>query len=1709
MTYNEENARIMRCYMLKNHIILQTNQGWYLQRLYVDNFHNRMLVKSFYDNSAASRARLHYEFSHFSTSNNPWLLKPLAVETVEQRYGLIYENFDGVPFSQFQKQHLTFVQFLELALELCNLCIYLHQDQILFLSLHPHHILIHPESLKIKVISSDASMKYSASETLNTTPSYQSIQPLYYYAPEQTGRLTTKVDYRTDLYSLGLLFYELLSNTPLFEGQNAVDVVYDILTKKPSISPKARTHAPAVIWSIIEKLLEKNPEQRYKSALGLKEDLLFIKQSFLSGETLENFMLGEKDVALSPTLASNWYGRELEKEQLLSSFHHILHAEKSHIILQGDVGVGKTQIVHDLKGAIAAAKGYFVETKYMQLPLENNATQIIAPLRDLLKQIYMEGEASVSRLKLSLEKIELYMSLELMDFLPELKWFYNIANISPLFYEDTKQLQAYLFSSMQKIYRAVTLQKKPIVLFIDDAQWADQHSLEAILNIYEQIREGYFMLIMAWRSTSEYPIPLEVRPTKFITIHNMSIDDITQWLDHSLPMAENTRNSMTSYLYHMTNGNPLFIKEVFQLLMQESAIELDVETKQWVFHQEHFQHTALNSELLTFLTNKIMQLPPKTLELLQLCACLGNSFSYYLIRRLAKIPTEELASNLDILLAKGFIVSHNANLKWEQQLTSDDDATAQTLTFQFMHSRVQQAAYSTLSSSEQQRWHCLIGRLYALLIKQNYNLSQVQEAVKHFNHCPHILNEEERQLLIKWNYDIGIQTKQIGLYKNALYFLNNSRSLLADDCWRTMAEDSLNIFIQLGECHCLLGQYEIANTLLSEALLHCQTTVQELAIYNLKTLLYIESDDPYMSVEAGLTGLAIVNKALPKNPSKLHVAKELIKLHLILQTKTSDDLLKEALPNQQEQDYVIQILIHLVASTVRYNSNLTALTLIRTFRLQLKNGFGPKGALTLANYGMLLSAGLGDMKGAMKYGQLSVEMANKQDSLYVKGHVYYVYGLFISHWADNYETSLHYMNKAQQYCREIGLHVIFTTASCFIVVVELMRGTAIHLLEKEIVYQQQEFSQEATALTRDFLHEMALWVKVLKNSEQHIEWAFSFEIKDQPIINFMHYVIRLQMSYLLQNEQQATQLLALLKTIEKDIFDLPITANYYFYRTLWHFDLQEKTNARKEIDKGLRKFKKWHKIAPQRYSHFYYTLLAESNLANNKKNRVAFYYDRAIQLAKMHGFIQDYGIICERAARFYMAQKNEESAIYYGKEAIQAMRQWGAETVAQRWETVYMTPSFAPQEYSEYYANNFELMTFLETAQSFAQHIQMEELLENVLFAILKHANASVGYFIYKTQEEFIVLAKAEAEQRLFSTYEQQMLEYFSANMQSIVRYAVQSETHYIIQNTALPDVLLRTSTEAKSILCLPIHHKNNIVALLYLENTLTPYSFNASHIDILKILSTQIAISIENAKVYEQLEQHVLARTQEVEQANIHLQQMNEQLAKNEQDRKKLFHSISHELRSPITSSLGYIDLILDGVISSEEDKEKYLIRGRERLLSLNTLIEDLFDLANLESGRVEYEMASITAYQLFEQFEDRFEHEIKERGLHYERQFFGVEDVSLLVDMARIQQVFDNILLNAMKYTADGFISVTMETTAQAFICKISDSGIGIPASDLPFIFESYYKASNVHIKNSHGIGLSICQHIIHHHGGEIFVTSKEQHGSTFSFHLPLLHK
>ncbi|KEQ23933.1 sensor histidine kinase [Paenibacillus tyrfis] len=262
-------------------------------------------------------------------------------------------------------------------------------------------------------------------------------------------------------------------------------------------------------------------------------------------------------------------------------------------------------------------------------------------------------------------------------------------------------------------------------------------------------------------------------------------------------------------------------------------------------------------------------------------------------------------------------------------------------------------------------------------------------------------------------------------------------------------------------------------------------------------------------------------------------------------------------------------------------------------------------------------------------------------------------------------------------------------------------------------------------------------------------------------------------------------------------------------------------------------------------------------------------------------------------------------------------------------------------------------------------------------------------------------------------------------------------------------------------------------------------------------------------------LHDKIKERTADLEEANLELRRKNDELSRMEKSRSRLLSNISHDLGTPLTTIQCYLEAVLDGIVDTEEQKERYLRLIHSKVVSMDRLIEDLFQLSQLEARQVTFKKQLMRTDRLIELLFSRYELDTRNAGIHYmltlraegddqAREFSAVE-----VDLERLHQVFSNLIFNAIKFTPEGgSIQVEMIDDGEQLLCRVSDTGGGINEQDLPYVFDRFYTSgrSRNSAAGGKGLGLSISREIIEYHGGRIWVDRTEPgRGTVFCFTIP----
>ncbi|OAS88584.1 ATP-binding sensor histidine kinase [Metabacillus litoralis] len=1663
-------------------------------------------------------ASIQYEYDLVQSIEIEEILRPISLETDGRQPYVVYEYFPCETLNTYlkKKEKLKVDEFLRMTIKLATALVNLNRHQLVHKNINPSTILLNHTSNELKLTGLQYTQKNRISNNQIPIDKEMDIE-LAYISPEQTGRINRNVDFQSDLYTLGVVFYEMLTGQTPFVVESPFDWIHAHLTKQPPPLIDLNEDVPEILTNIIMKLLSKSPIDRYKSSYGLREDLITCLQHYENGQ-LTSFAIGKKDTFMHIETNNRLFGREEEVNKLISICNRTLeNGETQLMLISGESGTGKTAIVDEVLQELNKKQTFLIRGKFDLLLKQSPYSAILDAFKMLFKQILTEDETNINKWgRLIEDEIGSNLTI-LLSVLPELKWLVNKENEEiELTAVDMSSHFYYLF---QKLVRVFTQKNHSLILFLDDLQWADSASLELIEYLISNQDTHYFLMIGAYREneiTSEHLLYQTIshlkdeRKVQTITLDALSYDIVSDWIQSYLSEQKEDVRVLSTTIYRITQGNPFFIKQLLLSFYENNILFFNEKSGNWSIDETKLSQASIQDNVVFYLINRLKKLPETTLRLIQIAACIGNQFDLHTVYKIAKQDQLSTSRIIDTAIDMGLLLPAHENV--DKRESKQDISDVSTSNYRFIHDRVQQAIYSTMSNKETSTNHLAIGRE---LIQDEMTESQLVNVVYHLNLARHLLPEKETIMLAKMNVNAGEFAKNTAAYQAALIYYKVAYELLGED-WKNHYDFTFNLLKGLGEAQYLNSKFDQSEHTFNTLLKHAKTKVEKLSIYNLKITLYTHVHRVEEAVEAGLAGLQLMNQKFPFKPNKLHIVKELLFVKIAFALKQPKDLLKLPEMESEENRLILRTLIQLNAPTYHVDQNLSTIFMLKAMRMTIKFGLTEFSPLVFNNYALILSAGFHDFKQSYEFGKLALLYAEENGNIGIKGRVSFVFASFVNHWKNHIKDNIKYLEQSQKYCLQAGNIHLAGANSSFLVISHFIKGTLLEEL-KNIIQLQKTFIEDIKyPISAGFMAEMQEWLDYL-TSDKRIEWQFT-KIIDDDSAKIIHYTMRLHMAYLFNKDKFANQVLKELAPLVNSRLTLVIAPEFYFFEALWLLKfirlgkttILSKRESLKKIKRNIRKLKKYAKLSPENYESKKMLVMAELAAITNNKQTAEAYFDIAIQSSEENQFLQMVALCNEAAGRFYAEQKKNKIAGLYFTEAYNSYLKWGGTKKAQHLSDKYRTYMLDNVEVKKTFyegrAENYDLNAVYKAAQIISSEMKIEQLLEKVIHITMENAGATKGTILFKQGEELIVVAhenyRLEESVHRDNNFSPNIVQYVNrtgniVQLDDASNIGIFQEDEYVLK------------TKAKSIICIPIFYYQKLKGILYLENEKVTNVFSKERISFLTLLSTQAAISIENAQLYKNLEDKVKERTADLQQVNQTLEEANKYLAQSEEIRRELLSNISHDLRAPIASIQGYMEAILDGLANTEAKRDEYIRNSISRIKGLNVLINDLFDLTQLESGNLSFNFDYVPADKLLENIKSKFLYEVTRKNLYLQLELN--EDMELFplieIDVERIGQVFANLITNAVKHTNSGGIHLKLEIVEQNVIISCRDTGLGIAYEDLPYIFERNFTKANHPSRKGHGLGLAICKEIIKHHNGEIWAESEIGKGTTIYIQLPVV--
>ncbi len=964
--------------------------------------------------------------------NVPGIVRSLSLEPYKNGYALIMEDGGNISLTKYtQEQPLTLQQVLEIALAMAEILSHLHANRVIHKDIKPANIIIHPETQQIKLIDfSIASLLPKETQELQSPNILEGT--LAYLAPEQTGRMNRGIDYRADFYSLGVTLYELLTGQLPFLANDPLEVVYSHIAKNPIPPHELNQNIPLVVSNIILKLMGKNAEDRYQSTLGLKYDLDRCWQQLESTGQIVNFGLGDRDLCDRFTIPEKLYGREKEVQALLNAFERVSNGNTELILVAGFSGIGKTAVVNEVHKPITRQKGYFIKGKFDQFNRNIPLSALVQAFRDLIGQLLSESDVQLQTWKTKILNALGENGQVIIDVIPELERIIGPQPAVPELSGDAAQNRFYLL--FKKFIQIFTTPEHPLVMFVDDLQWADLASLSLLKLLIMEACSGYLLLLGAYRDNEVFPAhPLMLTVSEIsktgakvttITLDPLTKINVNQLVADTLICTDEISLPLTELVYQKTKGNPFFTTQFLKVLHENHCLKFQPELGYWQCNMTMVRSLAVTDDVVEFMALQLEKLLPETQKTLKLAACIGNQFDLNTLAIICEESPVNTSTYLWKALQDGLILPINENYKFfqSQELDYDEQTGEVKVNYKFLHDRVQQAAYFLIPENERQITHLTIGKLLLKNTSAEWQESKIFEIINQLNIGSGLLvDDQEKEEIAQLNLIAGKKAIQSNAYAAAIEYLSTGIKLLAANSWTTQYELTLSLYESLALATYLNGDFEQTETVTKIGLQHTKTALDQVNIYDVWLQTLIAQQKLEESIRTALDFLKNFNVNLPENPSNIDLeqAFEKMKSNLAKAGLTVNKLLD--LPkNQNPNSLAISLIFSKIVSSLFFtNINLLSLTSLYQIELAIVDGNGLVMPFVYACCGFVC-LGFNDFESSFAFGQLAIDLLKKLEVKEIRGRLLEVVNGHIRPWDSHLDDTLNNFLEGYQSSLEVG-----------------------------------------------------------------------------------------------------------------------------------------------------------------------------------------------------------------------------------------------------------------------------------------------------------------------------------------------------------------------------------------------------------------------------------------------------------------------------------------------------------------------------------------------------------------------------------------------------------------------------------------------------------------------------------------------------------------
>ncbi|MBN2040199.1 MAG: PAS domain S-box protein [Spirochaetes bacterium] len=1389
-------------------------------------------------------------------------------------------------------------EFLHVAIRFANTLLEIHAAGIIHKNINPYSLFYDRGTgiIRIAGFANASMMDEEYSEAVITGKLKYFPE---YISPEQTGRINRVTDSRSDLYSLGASFYFFLTGTPPFESDDLLTLVHAQIARSPKPLNVKNSDVPECLSGIIMKLLEKNAEDRYQSAYGLKTDLERCRQ-FLSysdeDKKFYKFIPGQDDFSGKLRIPQKLYGIESKFRILSESFNKAARGGCELVLLTGATGTGKSAFAVELRESVIKKYGYFIRGNFEQSRQDIPYTGFFQAFRQLVELILIEHENILSLWRTKIISVLGENGLVLKNIIPDIEKI--IGKQMPVSELEGQRGQTRFKLAFRNFIRVISSVRPPLVIFIDDLQWADAASLDLLKTLMEGEQINQLLIIAACREDNPEEvfackntfneIRAEGKSVREISLENLQIENIEKLIQETLSFKADNVSELSEVLFEKTSGNPFMLHQLLENIFESGLLYFDYKSKVWKWDKNQISKNNFTNNV-ELLSRKIKKYSGEKIKLLELAACIGNEFDLGILSKIGNLNTEEVLEMLSQSVDDAVIIAKDDNFMFPE--------TVEQARFRFQHDRVLEAVYKQIQPERRRSIHLKI----ANLLMDQYNRQSAQEdeqllfdIVRHYNLSDSAVKGTEKGAQIaELNIEASNAAAKAGAFSSSRTYLENALNLMPDNAWNSHYDSMLRIHSQMAYLLSLGENYgqlkKIVQTIEQNAVSVEDTAVAKHA--NLRAAL--SRRDYSHAVDIGLDLLKSLGITIKRNPSygeSIEYLRDTANWFTHDRIKTLYTLPEASL----SMSWIYETSYAMIRALYSIDLALAFQLISQISRLCFEKGLAPKAPLLLVIFAMSVSSTLHDIPKAKLITDAGLQLlAAKYSSCKLTHKISITTGAFLLHQYEHLKNTLPVLLEGYKSSLNTGMSENAAHCAWWYSSHRLYLGEPLGEVEKdsrnavEISRKLDIKAAENCSLT---VYQAALnlqgksevpWILKGENYNEDDMLRTAFEEKDHSeVIKILIYKAWLRFMF------RQPESVEMFREAEEHLLyctGMYLMPFFYFYDTLANTTASAQNDAEEldriidRVDRNMKEFDFWATNAPMNHQHKKYLMKAEKARIEGRFGDAALFYERAIEGSRENFFLNEEALSYELAAGFYLQQGKEEIAGLYITRAYERYLRW------QAWaKTNYIKNKFSQildlssiqQEYRTVDTGKhgvLDIKSVIKASQIISGRIIMEDLLNDLMKILIENAGAGRGCLLLKKDGRWFIEADSSVDFESGTDFKTSVnlnsvdIDGSNTICRSIVRYV--SRTHESVMiDDAINDSLFSDDpyikhNKARSILCIPLTNRRKLTGILYLENNLVTSAFTPDRIEILEMLSGQAAIAIENALLFQQAQQEITER--------------------------------------------------------------------------------------------------------------------------------------------------------------------------------------------------------------------------------------------------------